>query len=109
MRARARMAEERARRCHDVAREQVLRAAFGAFRARLHLVKRLLHQPTLNLKGRGDEQQTYAYVQALRELFGLETERRSAFDTGQAQDQASPSKGQADVTSIQSRRRRQGR
>ncbi len=67
------------------------------------IVNRLLHQPTVNLKARGDEQRVYAYVQALRELFGLETER-SAFETSESAD-----KGQADVTSIQSRRRRQGR
>ena len=40
------------------------------------IVKRLLHQPILRLKARGDEQRTYAYVQALRELFGLEERAR---------------------------------
>jgi glutamyl-tRNA reductase len=44
------------------------------------IVKRLLHEPTLRLKARGDDRRTYAYVQALRELFGLEAESRSAFD-----------------------------
>jgi glutamyl-tRNA reductase len=44
------------------------------------IVKRLLHEPTLRLKSRGDDRRTYAYVQALRELFGLEAESRSAFD-----------------------------
>src|SRR5215210_5313435 len=44
------------------------------------IVKRLLREPTLRLKARDDEQRTYAYVQALRELFGLEGELRSAFD-----------------------------
>ena len=44
------------------------------------IVKRLLHQPTLRLKARGDDQRTYAYVQALRELFGLDAEQLSAFE-----------------------------
>jgi glutamyl-tRNA reductase len=44
------------------------------------IVKRLLSDPTLRLKARGDEQQTYVYVQALRELFGLDEEVRSAFE-----------------------------
>ena len=47
------------------------------------IVKRLLHQPTLRLKARGDDDGTYAYVQALRELFGLDTEQLSAFETRQ--------------------------
>ena len=55
------------------------------------IVKRLLHQPTLNLKARGEDQRTYAYVQALRELFGLDVEQRSAFDTARLdEDGASP-------------------
>ena len=40
------------------------------------IVKRLLQQPILRLKASSDDHATYAYVQALRELFGLETERR---------------------------------
>jgi glutamyl-tRNA reductase len=44
------------------------------------IVKRLLREPTLRLKARDDDRRTYAYVQALRELFGLEAELRSAFD-----------------------------
>jgi glutamyl-tRNA reductase len=48
------------------------------------IVKRLLREPTLRLKARGDDQQTYAYVQALRELFGLEAEPQSAFETAPA-------------------------
>ncbi len=72
------------------------------------IVKRLLHQPTLDLKERGEDQRTYAYVQALRELFGLDTEERSAFDA-RAEDSARRAKGRADVTPIRSRRRRQRR
>ena len=44
------------------------------------VVKRLLSDPTLRLKARGEEQQTYVYVQALRELFGLDGEAESAFE-----------------------------
>jgi glutamyl-tRNA reductase len=44
------------------------------------IVKRLLREPTLRLKARGAEPQTYVYVQALRELFGLEAESESAFE-----------------------------
>jgi glutamyl-tRNA reductase len=43
------------------------------------IVKRLLQQPILRLKARGNEHVTYAYIQALRELFGLEGEPSSAF------------------------------
>jgi glutamyl-tRNA reductase len=44
------------------------------------IVKRLLHQPILRLKTHSDEHSSYAYVQALRELFGLDIEGRSAFE-----------------------------
>ncbi|MEX0993853.1 MAG: glutamyl-tRNA reductase [Solirubrobacterales bacterium] len=43
------------------------------------IVKRLFHQPILRLKERDTDQATYAYVQALRELFGLETGAGTAF------------------------------
>jgi glutamyl-tRNA reductase len=48
------------------------------------IVKRLLHQPVLRLKTADEEQRTYAYVQALRELFGLEDQLLSAFDSAAA-------------------------
>jgi glutamyl-tRNA reductase len=73
------------------------------------IVKRLLHQPTLNLKARGEDQRTYAYVQALRELFGLDPRERSAFDTTRPEDAERRPKGSAEVTPIRSRRRRQRR
>jgi glutamyl-tRNA reductase len=38
------------------------------------VVKRLLHEPTLRLKGASIEGESYVYVQALRELFGLDPE-----------------------------------
>ena len=73
------------------------------------IVKRLLHQPTLNLKTHGEDQRTYAYVQALRELFGLDAEQRSAFDTTRLDEDARRQKGRGEVTPIRSRRRRQRR
>jgi glutamyl-tRNA reductase len=36
------------------------------------VVSRLLHEPTLRLKGSAGEGRSYLYVHALRELFGLE-------------------------------------
>jgi hypothetical protein len=43
------------------------------------IAKRLLQQPILRLRAREDEHVTYAYVQALRELFGLDDAAGSAF------------------------------
>ena len=61
------------------------------------VASRLLHEPTLRLKGaEGDE--SYAYVQALRELFGIETAGAEAADAPAAE-----------VTSLDSRRRRRAR
>jgi glutamyl-tRNA reductase len=81
-------------------------------RARLELmagtiVRRLLHTPTMRLKASADDGGTYAYVQALRELFGLDTEKLSAFEgrqseTAEGDDVEAPA---AEVTSIRSRRR----
>jgi glutamyl-tRNA reductase len=60
------------------------------------VVSRLLHEPTLRLKGaEGDD--SYVYVQALRELF--------AIDAGELEAPA----GAAEVTSLDERRRRQSR
>jgi glutamyl-tRNA reductase len=70
-------------------------------RARVELmaravVSRLLHEPTLRLKAaEGDE--SYVYVQALRELF--------AIDAGELEAPAAA----AEVTSLDERRRRQSR
>jgi glutamyl-tRNA reductase len=54
-------------------------------RARVELlanavVSRLLHEPTVRLKGAGAEGESYVYIQALRELFGLEPEQLTADD-----------------------------
>ncbi len=73
------------------------------------IVKRLLHQPTLNLKARGEDRRTYAYVQALRELFGLEVEQRSAFESMQAEQPGGKSEDSAEVTPIRAGRRQQRR
>jgi glutamyl-tRNA reductase len=69
------------------------------------IVKRLLREPTLRLKARGDDRRTYAYVQALRELFGLEAESRSAFDTAPGKRAAEPAQD-ASVTPIRRTRSR---
>ncbi len=60
------------------------------------IVSRLLHEPTLRLKGASAEGDAYVYVQALRELFGLEPDT-----LGDAA--AEPA---ADVASLDDRRRR---
>ena len=63
------------------------------------IVNRMLHEPTVRLKGAVGEQTAYVYVQALRELFGL--------DAG-----APPLEGDepaaAEVTELEVRRRRRG-
>jgi glutamyl-tRNA reductase len=59
------------------------------------IVSRMLHEPTLRLKN-VEAEDSYVYVQALRELFGLEA--------GALGEQA-PS---AEVTSLESRRRKRG-
>jgi glutamyl-tRNA reductase len=56
------------------------------------VVSRLLHEPTLKLKGASVDGESYVYVQALRELFGLDPE--NVLETG------------ADVASLDERRRR---
>jgi glutamyl-tRNA reductase len=84
-----------------------------ADRARLELVantivKRLLQEPTLRLKARGDDGRTYAYVQALRELFGLEAESRSAFERPPGKRAAQDPDGESTVTPIRRPRKRAG-
>jgi glutamyl-tRNA reductase len=58
------------------------------------VVNRLLHEPTLRLKAGVDGDSSYVYVQALRELFGLEV--------GPALGES----GGAEVTQLDSRRRK---
>ena len=76
------------------------------------IVRRLLHQPTARLKASADEGGTYAYVQAMRELFGLDTEKLSAFQAphGDAPAAAEESDAPAaEVTSIRSLRQHRKR
>jgi glutamyl-tRNA reductase len=63
------------------------------------VVKRLLHEPTLKLKGASVDGESYVYVQALRELFGLEPRSTPAL----ADEETA-----GDVTSLDDRRRRRG-
>jgi glutamyl-tRNA reductase len=51
------------------------------------IAKRIFNTPILRLKARDQEQAVYAYLQALRELFGIEEERRSAFDADRTSKQ----------------------
>ena len=62
------------------------------------VVRRLLHEPTLRLKGASVDGESYVYVQALRELFGLDLEA-----SGDDEQQSA-----LDVTSLDERRRRRG-
>jgi glutamyl-tRNA reductase len=62
------------------------------------VVSRLLHEPTLRLKGSAADG-AFAYVQTLRELFGLEPDR-----AGERDEQREG----ADVASLDARRRRRG-
>jgi glutamyl-tRNA reductase len=59
------------------------------------IVTRLLHEPTLRLKGTGEDEPSYRHVHALRELFALDPTLAPA---------AAPA---AEVTALESRRRRQ--
>jgi len=76
------------------------------------IVSRLLHEPTLRLKRATGEDSTYIYVQALRDLFGLDPEpralREDAFDeqSRRASADADHNAGErrAAVTSLDSRR-----
>jgi glutamyl-tRNA reductase len=60
------------------------------------LISRLLHEPTLRLKGSAGAEDSYRYVHALRELFALEV------DLGALEEEAPG----AEVTALESRRRR---
>jgi len=73
----------------DADRER-LRTMAGA------LVRRLLHEPTLRLKGSVGDESAYLHVQALRELFGLDAGSPSLEDEAQS----------AGVADLDARRRR---
>ncbi len=59
------------------------------------IASRLLHEPTVRIKGLADREDSYVYVSVLRELFGL--------DTGAEAEDAG-----AEVTSLDDHRRRAG-
>lgn len=65
------------------------------------VVRRLLHEPTTRLKQTTDPRNSYARVQALRELFGLEPDAEATIAQASSEDPG------AAVTSLESRRRRQ--
>jgi glutamyl-tRNA reductase len=46
------------------------------------LASRLLHEPTLRMKRSAGSDDAYAYVSALRELFGLDTETEPEAEAG---------------------------
>jgi glutamyl-tRNA reductase len=71
------------------------------------IAKRLFHQPILRLRARGDEHVTYAYLQALRELFGLD-EEGSAFRSA-ASRPAESQTGEAERSQVTPLRRRSSR
>jgi len=63
------------------------------------VVARMLHEPTLRLKSAtGDERASYVYLQALREVFGLESQAPPLEDERSA----------AEITQLDARRRRRG-
>jgi glutamyl-tRNA reductase len=59
------------------------------------IVSRLLHEPTLRLKGTGENEPSYRHVHALRELFALDPTLE-------------PEAPAAEVTALESRRRQRG-
>jgi glutamyl-tRNA reductase len=77
------------------------------------IAKRILQQPILQLKAHSDEHVTYAYIQALRELFGLESESDSAFTGKATKDEpaarGSEAGGRSEVTPLRRRRARRSR
>ncbi len=78
------------------------------------IVGRMLHEPTLKLKGSAGEAAAYRYVDALHDLFGLDAESSPSAErevsTPSAAGQAGRLRpGAAPVTSIEDRRRSRGR
>jgi glutamyl-tRNA reductase len=66
------------------------------------IVSRMLHEPTLRLKGASVDGDAYVYVQALRELFGLEPDDAAPQPVD---EDVAPERG-ADVTSLDDHRSR---
>jgi glutamyl-tRNA reductase len=63
------------------------------------IANRLLHEPTVRLKGAADREDAYLQVSALRELFGLDAGTEPEAESGEG----------ADVASLDERRRRSER
>jgi glutamyl-tRNA reductase len=63
------------------------------------IANRLLHEPTVRLKGAADREDAYLQVSALRELFGLDAGSEPEAESGEG----------ADVASLDERRRRSDR
>jgi glutamyl-tRNA reductase len=70
------------------------------------IVGKLLHEPTLRLKRATGDDSAYVYVQALRELFGLEPEAATGIGEGEASPGVEVDAGGAHVTRLDSRRSR---
>jgi glutamyl-tRNA reductase len=68
------------------------------------IVGRLLHEPTLRLKRSSGHEPSYVYVQALRELFGLDPEGADGQLAARVDGDESRLGEAADVTPIESRR-----
>ena len=66
------------------------------------IASRLLHEPTVRVKGFADREDSYVYVSVLRELFGLDA---GVEPEAEADDEET---GSADVTSLDEHRRRAG-
>ena len=72
------------------------------------IVGRLLHEPTLRLKQAADSDGSYVYVQAMRELFGLDASSSDATSEAALPDEGrGPDTADAQVTPLE--RRRSGR
>jgi glutamyl-tRNA reductase len=63
------------------------------------IANRLLHEPTVRLKGAADREDAYLQVSALRELFGLDADTEPGIESAEG----------ADVASLDERRRRSER
>ena len=66
--------------------------ALDLVRQEVAIANRILHEPTVRIKGAADREDAYLQVSALRELFGL--------DTG-----TEPEAEEGDVASLEERRR----
>ena len=70
------------------------------------VVARLLHEPTVRLRGAAGLDASYAYLHALRELFGLEPSGSSLGPSRDAERFGSAAPQDAEVASLEARRKR---